>query len=122
MASILDGRVEAIALRSRRAVEYVRMSRESQQYSIAYQQATNRLYAVQRGLEVVRTYSDEAISGLTIQGRNGLLQLLSDAESDQRDFAYILVYDVTRWGRFQDTDESAYYEFRCKRAGVRVDY
>ena len=29
---------------------------------------------------------------------------------------------MTRWGRFQDVDESAYYEFLCKRAGVRVHY
>jgi len=34
----------------------------------------------------------------------------------------VLVYDVSRWGRFQDTDESAYYEHTCKRAGIRVVY
>jgi hypothetical protein len=34
----------------------------------------------------------------------------------------ILVYDVSRWGRFQDSDESAYYEFICKEAGLRVEY
>ena len=34
----------------------------------------------------------------------------------------ILVYDVSRWGRFQDTDESAYYEFICKQAGIQVIY
>lgn len=34
----------------------------------------------------------------------------------------ILVYDVSRWGRFQDTDESAHYEFLCKSAGVPVHY
>ncbi len=34
----------------------------------------------------------------------------------------ILVYDVNRWGRFQDTDESAYYEFLCRRANLRVEY
>ena len=32
------------------------------------------------------------------------------------------VYDVSRWGRFQDPDESAHYEFLCKAAGVRVHY
>jgi DNA invertase Pin-like site-specific DNA recombinase len=32
------------------------------------------------------------------------------------------VYDISRWGRFQDADESAYYEFICKEAGVRVLY
>jgi DNA invertase Pin-like site-specific DNA recombinase len=34
----------------------------------------------------------------------------------------ILVYDVSRWGRFQDADESAYYEYICKRAGISVQY
>jgi DNA invertase Pin-like site-specific DNA recombinase len=34
----------------------------------------------------------------------------------------VLVYDVSRWGRFQDSDESAHYEFLCKSAGVPVHY
>jgi len=34
----------------------------------------------------------------------------------------ILVYDVSRWGRFQDVDESAYYEFICRRSGIAVHY
>jgi hypothetical protein len=33
-----------------------------------------------------------------------------------------LVLDVSRWGRFQDVDESAYYEFLCRQSGVRVQY
>jgi hypothetical protein len=32
------------------------------------------------------------------------------------------VYDISRWGRFLDVDESAYYEFICKQAGIRVHY
>ncbi len=34
----------------------------------------------------------------------------------------ILVYDISRWGRFQDADESAYYEYRCRRKGISVQY
>lgn len=34
----------------------------------------------------------------------------------------MLVYDVSRWGRFQDTDEAAHYEFLCKSAGVPIHY
>ena len=30
--------------------------------------------------------------------------------------------DISRWGRFQDIDESAYFEFICKRAGFPVHY
>ena len=33
-----------------------------------------------------------------------------------------MVYDVSRWGRFQDADESAYYEFMCREAGIKVHY
>src|SRR5690606_10669107 len=34
----------------------------------------------------------------------------------------VLVYDVSRWGRFQDADESAYYEYKCRRSGINVQY
>jgi DNA invertase Pin-like site-specific DNA recombinase len=34
----------------------------------------------------------------------------------------ILVYDISRWGRFQDADESAYYEYVCRRSGVEIRY
>jgi DNA invertase Pin-like site-specific DNA recombinase len=43
-------------------------------------------------------------------------------ESGQADFDQILVYDVSRWGRFPDSDESAHYEYLCKRAGIAVHY
>ena len=42
--------------------------------------------------------------------------------SGRADFHVILVYDVSRWGRFQDSDESAHYEFICRQAGVAVEY
>jgi DNA invertase Pin-like site-specific DNA recombinase len=35
---------------------------------------------------------------------------------------WLLVYDISRWGRFQDADESAYYEYLLKKAGVCVHY
>ncbi len=43
-------------------------------------------------------------------------------QSGHADFNVILVYDISRWGRFQDADESAYYEFMCKEAGINVLY
>src|SRR6185436_18360620 len=46
----------------------------------------------------------------------------ADVEAGEADFTTILVYDVSRWGRFQDADESAYYEYICKRAGISVHY
>ena len=48
--------------------------------------------------------------------------MLDDIQAGQADFSVILVYDVSRWGRFQDADESAYYEYVCKRSGVTVHF
>jgi len=31
---------------------------------------------------------------------------MSDVEAKRTDFTSLLVYDVSRWGRFQDVDES----------------
>jgi DNA invertase Pin-like site-specific DNA recombinase len=105
-----------------RAVEYVRMSTEHQQYSTENQSDKIQDYALRHGIEIIRTYADAGKSGLRIDGRASLQQLLNDVESGTADFTLILVYDVSRWGRFQDADESAYYEYRCKRAGIQVIY
>ena len=56
-----------------------------------------------------------------LKPRVALRQLLQDVLG-QPEFKAILVYDVSRWGRFQDSDESAHYEFLCKKAGVPVHY
>src|SRR5881397_3001913 len=94
-----------------RAAQYVRMSTEHQQYSTENQRDKIREYAARRGLEIVRTYADEGKSGLRIDGREALQRLIRDVETGSADFRCILVYDVSRWGRFQDADESAYYEY-----------
>ena len=104
------------------AAQYVRMSTDHQNYSIDNQGKVIREYADRRGLKIIRTYADEGKSGLKITGRDALKQLISDVESGIADFNVILVYDVSRWGRFQDADESAYYEYICKRADIRVEY
>ena len=90
-----------------RAAEYVRMSTEHQKYSTDNQSAAIRSYAAKRGYEIVQTYADEGKSGLRLDGRDALKQLLSDVESRRAHFDVILVYDVSRWGRFQDPDEAA---------------
>ncbi len=92
-----------------RAAQYVRMSTEHQQYSTLNQADKIREYADKRGIEIVRTYADDGKSGLSIGGRASLQKLIADVESGNTDFKLILVYDVSRWGRFQDADESAYY-------------
>ena len=104
------------------AAVYVRMSTEHQQYSTSNQMDVIREYAKRRGLEIVKEYSDEGKSGLNIQGRDSLAQMIKDVQSGEAEYSCILVYDVSRWGRFQDADESAYYEYICRQAGVAVHY
>jgi len=104
------------------AAAYVRMSTEHQQYSTNNQMDVIREYAKRRGLEIAKLYSDEGKSGLNIQGRDSLAQMINEVRSGEAQFSCILVYDVSRWGRFQDADESAYYEYVCRQAGVLVHY
>src|SRR5438094_2743208 len=103
------------------AAQYLRMSTEHQQYSLVNQAAAIQQYAEAHGFSVAQTYSDGARTGLVLKHRSGLRQLLHDVSGSPA-FKAILVYDVSRWGRFQDSDEAAHYEFLCKSAGVPVHY
>jgi DNA invertase Pin-like site-specific DNA recombinase len=105
-----------------RAAQYVRMSTEHQQFSTDNQIEAIARYAKQRGYEIVRTYADEGKSGLNLEGRQALQQLLRDVEDSRANFKAVLVYDVSRLGRFQDPDEAASHELRMRRAGVAVHY
>jgi DNA invertase Pin-like site-specific DNA recombinase len=107
---------------SLRAAQYLRMSTEHQQYSPLNQSEAIAKYASPRRIEIVRTYADHGRSGLSLAGRRGLRALLDDVTDQRNDYSLLLVYDVSRWGRFQDADESTYYEYLLKKAGVHVHY
>jgi DNA invertase Pin-like site-specific DNA recombinase len=98
------------------------MSTDLQKYSTENQLEKIRRYADQRGYVIVRVFEDSGRSGLRMDGREGLQSLMLEVQSGTADFEAILVYDVSRWGRFQDADEGAYHEHVCSRAGIRVHY
>lgn len=104
------------------AAEYVRMSTDHQQYSTENQHAAIQRFADAHGITIVRSFIDAGKSGVGIQGRDALQELLRTVESGHAEFRTILVYDVSRWGRFQEPDEGAYYEYRCIRANITVQY
>lgn len=104
------------------AAQYLRMSKDHQRYSIRNQARAIATYAKEHGLAVVKTYKDPGESGLTLRERPGLQALLADVIKPDRLFERLLVYDVSRWGRFQNLDESGHYEFLCYAAGVPVSY
>jgi DNA invertase Pin-like site-specific DNA recombinase len=105
-----------------RAAQYVRMSTEHQKYSTENQADIIANYAERRGFEIVRTYADAGKSGLRLDGRQALQALIADVRAGKADYSAILVYDVSRWGRFQDADESGFYEYVCREAGIAVHY
>ncbi|WP_457334984.1 recombinase family protein [Rhizobacter sp. P5_C2] len=102
--------------------QYVRMSTEHQRYSRENQSRVISEYAVRNGMRVVRTYADLGKSGLELKGRTAMQRLLLDVGQPLIPFHAVLVYDVSRWGRFQDPDEAAACELTCKRRGIRVIY
>lgn len=104
------------------AAQYIRMSTDHQRYSTENQADAIYQYAERHGMSIVKTYSDAGRSGLNFDGRDALKTLIDDVQTGNVPFNVILVYDISRWGRFQDSDESAYYEYICKRAGIQVIY
>ncbi|MFC7380072.1 recombinase family protein [Brevundimonas sp. GCM10030266] len=114
MPSVIPGAVYA--------AQYIRMSTERQEYSLDFQKTANAAYAASRGVVLVKTYEDAGVSGLSLLKRDGLKALLADVLSGKAGFTQVLVYDVSRWGRFQNPDQAAYYEFMCAQAGVSVIY
>ncbi|MBO9581449.1 MAG: recombinase family protein [Sphingobium sp.] len=104
------------------AAQYIRMSTEHQRFSPDSQRAANMAYAAANGFEIIATYLDSGKSGLTLKARPELKRLLSDVLSGTMPYRAILVLDVSRWGRFQDADQAAHYEYMCREAGIPVRY
>ena len=102
--------------------QYLRVSTDHQRYSLDNQSDFIERYATAQGFSIIQTYSDRAKSGLLLRNRAGLRQLLHDVMEGGAVYRAVLVYDISRWGRFQDVDEAGHYEFLCKHSGIPVHY
>jgi DNA invertase Pin-like site-specific DNA recombinase len=102
--------------------QYVRMSDEAQQYSVDNQKAAIQEYAFHHGFTIVKTYADLGKSGVAAKHRTALRELLRDVASGTAVYKAVLVYDVSRWGRFPNNDEAAHYEFLCSSSGIPLHY
>lgn len=105
-----------------RAALYLRRStnEELQHDSLVIQEQILRAFAQRLGIIVVRIFAESG-SGRT-DDRKEFRRLIDEVTSGSAAFDVILVRDVSRWGRFDNIDESAYYEFLCLRHGVGVLY
>ena len=79
-------RSSGVGDKSVRAAQYVRMSTEHQKYSTENQAEAMQQYAARRGIEIVRTYADQGKSGLSLDGRAALKQLIEDVQNKKADF------------------------------------
>jgi len=106
-----------------RAITYYRHSaQDRQENSIPIQREQVRKFASEHGIEIVKEFADHGKSGLSTEGRDGFNEALRAVSDPNADFKYVLVLDVSRWGRFQDVDMSAYYRGYCKQHGKAVVY
>jgi DNA invertase Pin-like site-specific DNA recombinase len=105
-----------------RVAAYVRMSTVWQDQSVPQQLDFIGRYAAAAQCTVVKVYRDDGKSGLSACKRPGLLQMLADIGAGNPGFEQVLVYDISRFGRFQDVDESSYYEYWCRQHGIAVVY
>ena len=101
-----------------KAVGYARRSTDHQERSIPDQQAYVQRWADEHGYTLLRWYTDDAVSGTSVRGREAFERLVHDAENG-RDFEAVLVYDVSRFSR-GGTNETGYYVYRLQQAGVEV--
>ena len=103
------------------AVAYLRRSTDRQERSLDDQFAAIQVYAAAHGLPILRTYSDDAVSGVRADTRSAFQALVRDAQRSACDFGTVLVYDVKRFGRV-DNDEAGHYRWLLRQAGVQVVY
>lgn len=104
------------------AAEYMRMSTDHQKYSLDNQSSYIREYANENNINIIKSYSDSGKSGLNLSGRPGLKSLIDDVINNKISISFILVYDVSRFGRFQDADEAGHYSHLLKQCGVKIIY
>jgi DNA invertase Pin-like site-specific DNA recombinase len=105
-----------------KAVGYLRCSTDKQDQSIPDQRKAIQEYAEKNGFAVSEWFADEGRSGTGTEKRDEFNRMIESVEKGDKDFNYILVYDISRWGRFPDDDEAAYWEFHCKRHKVNIIY
>lgn len=107
---------------TKRAVAYYRHSaQDRQENSVEIQQEQVHKFAAEHGIEIIREFADRGKSGLSVEGRDEFNEMLRDyVEGGKEEFDYVLVLDVSRWGRFQETDLSAYYTGLCLQHGKQV--
>ncbi|WP_343641830.1 recombinase family protein [Chryseobacterium sp.] len=108
----------------KKGVAYYRHSAEDkQENSVTIQRGHVERFALEHNITIIHEEVDEGVSGL-LANRPGFERLFDNWIKNVHapDFDYVLVYDVSRWGRFQDQDQAGHYVYLCKKHGKDVVY
>lgn len=101
----------------KRAALYARFSSDLQRTeSIDAQVRAMKKYCIDNNLQIVRIYSDEAISGRSVTKRTGFLEMIDDSEKNL--FDIVVVHKLDRFAR--NRYDSAIYKARLRKNGVEV--
>ena len=98
----------------KRAVSYMRMSTDKQEFSIESQERLIKNYAKSNGILIIDNYIDEGISGKLAEKRPSFLKMIDDSSNGK--FDSVLIYDSSRFAR--NLEQSLVYKSILKKNGV----
>ena len=101
------------------AIEYTRASTDHQEYSVGDQHKFNHDWAKRNKYKIVKTYSDDGISGGTVAKRPGFLQMIEDITTGRvPDIKALLIWDSFRFSR--NMVEFLTYKQMIRQHGISV--
>lgn len=102
----------------KQAIAYLRKSTDMQETSLEQQKAKVLQFAKEHSIKVIEFFAEEAC-GEKVEGRPQFREMIECCKSNEV-FQYVLVYDISRWGRFENPKEAVYWEVEVERAGRKV--
>ena len=98
----------------KQAIAYLRKSTDMQETSLEQQKKDILVFADANEIEVIRFFEEEAC-GENTEGRPQFRTMIEFCKVSREPFQYVLVPDISRWGRFQDPTETFYWIHEVKR-------
>lgn len=106
--------------KSMKLIGYIRVSTENQKndgYGLAVQESAIRKYAENQGMELVKIFRDEGVSG-TLQNRPALIELMDYARKNKREYITLTFLRLDRLARSLLVQENLIADFQ--KAGLSV--
>ncbi len=100
----------------KKAVLYLRMSTDKQEYSIESQRRVIEDYAIKNKYEILKEYVDYGVSGREAEKRQSFMQMIEDSKKGE--FYYVLIYDSSRFAR--NLEQSLVYKSMLRKNGVSL--